>query len=169
MRQKKLHINANALLSSIFLLLLGSVKTTVLAQTHPLLILKKSEVTKIKKGMTKVPLFQKIVATNRAIVDQEMKQGVQVPVPKDMAGGYTHERHKQNFFVLQKAGNLFQITGDEQYAQYVRKVLLAYAKLYPKLGLHPTKRSYATGKLFWQCLNDANWLVYVSISERQAF
>ena len=28
--------------------------------------------------------------------------------------------------------------------------------------MHPTNRSYATGKIFWQCLNDANWLVYVS-------
>lgn len=41
-------------------------------------------------------------------------------------------------------------------------MLMAYAKLYPTLGLHPTNKSYSTGKLFWQCLNDANWLVYVS-------
>ncbi|QCK16416.1 heparinase [Mangrovivirga cuniculi] len=34
--------------------------------------------------------------------------------------------------------------------------------MYPKLSLHPAKRSYARGKLFWQCLNDANWLVYTS-------
>ncbi|KAA3637697.1 MAG: heparinase, partial [Bacteroidetes bacterium] len=52
--------------------------------------------------------------------------------------------------------------GDEKYAIYVRDMLLAYAKMYPELPLHPTKRSYATGKIFWQCLNDANWLVYVS-------
>ncbi|WP_373941333.1 alginate lyase family protein [Polaribacter sejongensis] len=26
--------------------------------------------------------------------------------------------------------------------------------------VHPQTRSYARGKLFWQCLNDSNWLVY---------
>jgi hypothetical protein len=41
-------------------------------------------------------------------------------------------------------------------------MLMAYAKLYPTLPLHPQERSYARGKLFWQALNDANWLVYVS-------
>ena len=30
------------------------------------------------------------------------------------------------------------------------------------MPLHPQERSYARGKIFWQCLNDANWLVYVS-------
>jgi len=28
--------------------------------------------------------------------------------------------------------------------------------------VHPQERSYARGKLFWQCLNDSNWLVYMS-------
>ncbi len=41
-------------------------------------------------------------------------------------------------------------------------MLLAYAKMYPTLPLHPQERSYARGKIFWQALNDANWLVYVS-------
>jgi len=167
MKQKALHIKdvihqrwlVNCVLISI--LMSGGV-ASLFAQKHPLLILKKQEVNIIRKNAAEAPLFQQVVANNKAIVDQEIKLGVQVPVPKDMAGGYTHERHKQNFFVLQKAGNLFQITGNEKYARYIRDVLLAYAKLYPKLGLHPTKRSYATGKIFWQCLNDANWLVYVS-------
>ena len=39
---------------------------------------------------------------------------------------------------------------------------MAYAKLYPTLPVHPQERSYARGKLFWQCLNDSNWLVYTS-------
>ncbi|MCL4116256.1 UNVERIFIED_CONTAM: hypothetical protein GTU68_048567 [Idotea baltica] len=79
-----------------------------------------------------------------------------------MAGGYTHERHKRNWFMLLKAGALFQITDEEKYAIYIRDMLLEYAEIYPTLPLHPTDQSYATGKIFWQCLNDANWLVYVS-------
>lgn len=108
------------------------------------------------------PLFDATLAKARAEVDAEIASGIHVPIPKDMAGGYTHERHKQNFFVLQKAGALYQLTQEEKYAVYIRDMFMAYAEQYPTLGIHPTNRSYATGKVFWQCLNDANWLVYAS-------
>ena len=60
------------------------------------------------------------------------------------------------------SGVLFQITNEDKYAQYVHNMLKAYAKMYPQLPLHPYEKSYARGKLFWQCLNDANWLVFAS-------
>ena len=63
---------------------------------------------------------------------------------------------------MQKAGLLFQITGDEVYANFIKDMLLEYAEMFPTLPLHPIERSYARGKIFWQCLNDANWLVYSS-------
>ncbi|RMF29727.1 MAG: heparinase, partial [Bacteroidetes bacterium] len=131
-------------------------------QSHPGLTLTPEEVAFVRSHLGKVPLFDRQIQRLRAEVDAEIRAGVFVPVPKDMAGGYTHERHKRNFFVLQMAGNLYQLTGEERYAAYVREVLLEYARLFPTLDLHPTRRSYATGKIFWQCLNDANWLVYVS-------
>ncbi len=132
------------------------------AQQHPNLILTKKGVELIRNSKATAPLFVEVLEVTKAEVDAEIEAGIFVPVPKDMAGGYTHERHKKNFFILQKAGNLYQITGDEKYAVYIRDMFLEYATLFPKLGLHPTMRSYATGKIFWQCLNDANWLVYSS-------
>jgi len=63
---------------------------------------------------------------------------------------------------MQKAGVLYQILDDEVYAKYVKDMLFEYARLYPTLPIHPKPRSYARGKLFWQCLNDSNWLVYTS-------
>ena len=63
---------------------------------------------------------------------------------------------------MHKAGILFQLTGDEKYAVYIRDMLLEYAKMFPTLPRHPQMRSYARGKIFWQCLNDSNWLVYSS-------
>ena len=132
------------------------------AQTHPNLILTKEGVAQIRQTLGTVPMFDEVLATTKAEVDAEIEIGIQVPIPKDMAGGYTHERHKKNWFILQKAGNLYQITEDKKYAEYIRESLLAYAKMFPSLPKHPTDRSYATGKIFWQCLNDANWLVYVS-------
>lgn len=129
---------------------------------HPQLTLTVQGVDQIKASLGQVPLFDQSLADVIAQVDAELANGIEVPVPKDLAGGYTHERHKSNFFVMQKAGALFQITGDEKYAIYLRDMLLAYAKMWPTIGKHPAERSYARGKIFWQCLNDANWLVYTS-------
>ncbi|WP_372757489.1 alginate lyase family protein [Mariniflexile sp.] len=131
-------------------------------QEHPSLVLTKSGVEKIKAQLGTVPLFDKTLATVKAEVDAEILNGIEVPIPKDFSGGYTHERHKKNFLILQKAGVLYQILDDETYAKYVKDVLFEYAKIYPTLPVHPQTRSYARGKLFWQCLNDSNWLVYVS-------
>lgn len=129
---------------------------------HPNLILTVEGVEEMKAARGGVPLFDESLEEICDQVDAEISSGIDVPVPKDLAGGYTHERHKANFFTMQKAGILFQVTGNEKYAVYVRDMLLKYVEVYPTLDKHPATRSYARGKLFWQCLNDANWLVYTS-------
>ena len=144
-------------LSILFLFVLNG-----FGQEHPGLILTNGGVEKIHTSLGKVPLFDKTLMKVREEVDHEIELGVIVPEPKDYSGGYSHERHKRNFLTLQKAGLLFQISKDEKYAQYIKDALYAYAEMYPELPLHPQTRSYARGKIFWQCLNDSNWLVYVS-------
>lgn len=150
----------NIVLVLVFIGCLTSVKLN--AQEHPSLILTKSGVQKIRQELGNVPLFDKSLALVKAEVDAEIELGIETPIPKDYSGGYTHERHKRNFLMLQKAGVLFQILQDEKYAVYVRDMLFQYEKMYKGLPAHPQTRSYARGKLFWQCLNDSNWLVYVS-------
>ena len=150
-----------ALRMFIITMLIGAT-TSLFAEGHPNLILTKKSIEEIRQNLGKVPTFDRILTKVKKEVDAEIEIGVKVPIPKDMAGGYTHERHKRNWFILQKAGNLYQITGEEKYAKYIKEHLMAYAKMYPTLPKHPTDRSYATGKIFWQCLNDSNWLVYVS-------
>lgn len=135
---------------------------TTIGQEHPSLVLTKAGVQEIKSQLGKVPLFDATLADTKAEVDAEIQLGIQLPIPKDYSGGYTHERHKKNFLLLEKAGVLYQILGDEKYGIYVRDMLLGYAKLYPSLPLHPQTRSYSRGKIFWQALNDSNWLVYAS-------
>ncbi|MDO5970342.1 alginate lyase family protein [Flavivirga aquimarina] len=131
-------------------------------QGHPNLILTKAGVEKIKSQLGSIPIFDKTLQTTKEDIDAEIALGIDVPIPKDFSGGYTHARHKRNFLILQKAGALFQILEEEKYAVYVRDMLMAYAKLYPTLPVHPQTRSYARGKIFWQCLNDSNWLVYTA-------
>ncbi|MEM7689543.1 MAG: alginate lyase family protein [Pseudomonadota bacterium] len=86
--------------------------------------------------------------------------GVTVPQPKDPGGGYTHEQHKRNFRAIYQGGQLYRITGEEAYRDFVRDTLLEYARLYLTLGEHPAKANQNVGRLFWQVLNDAMWLVH---------
>lgn len=146
---------------SFYLLILFTVAIAK-SQEHPNLILTKNGVQEIRQQLGKVPLFDSSLATIKKEVDAEMLNPISVPISKDMAGGFTHEQHKKNYLILQKAGVLYQILNDEKYAIYVRDVFIEYAKIYPNLPLHPQTRSYARGKLFWQALNDANWLLYMS-------
>ncbi len=133
-----------------------------ISQSHPKLILTTKGVKDIRAQLGSIPIFDQTLEKVKAEVDAEIANGIEVPIPKDYSGGYTHARHKQNWFILQKAGVLYQILDDEKYAEYVKDMLMQYEALYKTLPLHPKTRSYARGKLFWQCLNDANWLVYVS-------
>ncbi|MDO6768695.1 MULTISPECIES: alginate lyase family protein [Cellulophaga] len=132
------------------------------AQDHPKLILTKEGVKNIREQLGNIPLFDASLEEIKKEIDAEIASGIEVPIPKDYSGGYTHDRHKRNFIVLQKAGVLYQILEDEKYAKYVKDMLMEYEMMYKTLPLHPKTRSYARGKLFWQCLNDSNWLVYVS-------
>ncbi len=150
-------------ITATLLVFLGMVTPAISqAGDHPKLIMTKAGVDKIRAELGTVPLFDATLASVKAEVDAEIELGIDTPVPVDYSGGYTHERHKRNFFVMQKAGALYQILDDDKYARYVRDMLFQYEAMYLDLPLHPKERSYARGKLFWQCLNDANWLVYVS-------
>ncbi|MGQ2989619.1 MAG: heparinase II/III domain-containing protein [Brevundimonas sp.] len=106
------------------------------------------------------PMF----SAERARVEREvraaMAAGINVPRPRDLGGGITHEQHKANYKAIAGAGALYRMTGDRAYADFVRDILLAYADLYPTLSDHPAGNSPVKGRLFWQALNDSVWLVY---------
>ena len=129
---------------------------------HPSLILTKKGVKDIRANLGTIPIFDETLKAVKEEIDAEIALGIDTPIPVDYSGGYTHVRHKRNMIVMQKAGVLYQILDDEKYAKYVKDMLLQYEEMYKTLPLHPKTRSYARGKLFWQCLNDSNWLVYVS-------
>lgn len=132
------------------------------SNAHPKLILTAQGVKDIRAQLGTIPIFDKTLATVKEEIDAEIASGIHMPIPKDYSGGYSHDRHKRNFVVLQKAGVLYQILDDKKYAKYVKDMLMQYEAMYKTLPVHPKTRSYARGKLFWQCLNDSNWLVYVS-------
>ncbi|GHS84890.1 hypothetical protein FACS1894201_03900 [Bacteroidia bacterium] len=164
----------------ILIILALTLSLTAFSQVkHPNLILTQEGVKVLRDGLGKYPLLDKTFDAAKAEVEANLAAGIEVPVPVDAGGGYTHEKHKSNYSAMNKAGVLWQVLNDTRYAEFVKEMLLAYAKLYPTLGIHPEgKNSSAPGKLFWQSLNDAVWLVnaiqaydavfdYISASDRQ--
>jgi hypothetical protein len=122
------------------------------------------EVAAVKKQKEVLPLLKASFAEAKQQVDGWLTKDVDVPVPKDAAGGYTHERHKSNYILCFNSGILYQLTGNKAYADLVKKILLKYAALNPGLPKHPQAKSSSPGHLFHQALNDANWLVYMSLA-----
>jgi hypothetical protein len=142
----------------LFLLLTGA---AVQAQ-RPVLAITQQEGALIRRDAPRLPLLKKSLDDVRQSVDRALGEKMDVPVPVDPAGAYTHERHKSNYTNMYQAGLLYVITRDTRYADYIRTMLLAYARLVPTLKNHPQSRGSSPGRLFHQALNDANWLVYSS-------
>lgn len=105
-------------------------------------------------------LFECEQARAQTFVDEMIAAGIVLPEPKDPGGGASHEQHKRNFRAIYQAGQLYRITGDDTYSNYARDMLLGYADMYPGLGPHPARKKQNYGKIFWQVLNDAMWLVH---------
>lgn len=133
-------------------------------QQHPVAFFTKQEAASVKADIPKYPLLKQSFEDLKKEVDPWLNKEVDVPVPKDPAGGYTHDRHKANYMLLFNAGVLYNITNDNKYAVFVKTILNKYAKLNPTLGKHPEATSSSPGHVFWQALNDANWMVYAGLS-----
>ena len=151
----------------LFLIFFGLLVNNVLVannavQGHPRLLLTKEGVANIKAEMAAAPLFLSSYNEVKMTMDFVLNQPIDVPIPKDPGGGYTHERHKKNYLEMMNAGLLYQISGEQKYAIFVRNMLNGYADMYPHLGLHPVTKSKYRGKLFWQGLNESVWLVHVA-------
>jgi hypothetical protein len=114
------------------------------------------------EGISHDSLLSRSYAALLSRADKAVSDGIQVPVPRDPAGGYTHARHKQNYLDALDCGIAWHITGDTAYAAHVRDMLLRYAAMYEKLPLHPARiKGHPAGKIFWQNLNDCVWQVYM--------
>ena len=106
--------------------------------------------------------FEKSYAYAKNAADEAIARPIDVPVPHDAAGGYTHEQHKNNYYAMYYAGFLYNDTKDARYAEFVKEMMFQYAAMYPSLGEHPYKGSPVPGRLFWQTLNESVWLVHTA-------
>lgn len=134
------------------------------AQQHPVTFFTKAEAAEVKQGIGKLPLLTQSYNSIKQDVDGYIGKEVDVPVPKDPAGGYTHDKHKANYTLMFNSGILYNLTGDIKYATLTKNMLLKYAVLNPTLSKHPQATSSSPGRIFWQALNDANWMVYAGMA-----
>lgn len=134
------------------------------AEKHPQLVITQNDVLKMRRAIDEQGLFSKEFNKTKRKVDQLLSMPIVVPLPKDGGGGYTHERHKKNYQQMYDAGVVYQLTREKKYADYVKEMLFEYAAMYPTLPPHPKRKigKQNPGKLFWQSLNEAVWLVYTS-------
>ncbi len=144
------------------LFLISSVQATAGKGNHPCLMLTKEGVAQIRQNLGNIPLFDETLSKTKQEIDNIIGQPINVPVPKDGGGGYTHEQHKKNYNDMYKAGILYQLYKNESYAVFIKNMLIEYSKMYPTLPLHPVQKSNYRGKLFWQGLNECVWLVYTA-------
>lgn len=143
------------------LLLLIALNSSLMAQkTHPNLVLTYNDAVQITNSLGSVPLMDKSIDEAVKFVDNAMNSPMDVPLPKDAGGGYTHERHKQNYNEMYTAGILYKLTGEEKYALFIKTMLDKYALFYPTLSTHPEGKRQTPGKLFWQSLNETVWLLH---------
>lgn len=129
---------------------------------HPNLVITQQDVLDMRVAIQHPGAFTTAYKALKQKVDVQLSLPVDVPVPKDGGGGYTHERHKQNYQLMFNAAVVYQLSEETKYAEFVANMLLQYAEVYPALPLHPKRKvkSQNPGKLFWQSLNEAVWLVY---------
>lgn len=156
MNMKKLNLMAALLLT------VATLFSAAGAPHRPCLLLTQDGVAALRAEMGKNPLVDKAFAEAKAVADKAVSEPVVVPQPLDVGGGYSHEKHKENYMQMYQAGVVYQLTGEKKYAEFVRRMLLGYAEIYPDLPLHPARFTKTPGKIFYQVLNEAVWLTFTA-------
>ncbi len=130
--------------------------------TQPIL-LTDAEIEQLHLEVGRSTLMGKTIEAHKQDVDAFMQLPLDVPGHGE-AGGYEHNRHKQNYTYMNLAGRLFLVTKEEKYANFVKELLAIYAEKYLTFDFHVQKNTNPTGRLFHQILNEHCWLLFTSLA-----
>ncbi|WP_070971269.1 heparinase II/III domain-containing protein [Vibrio sonorensis] len=126
------------------------------------LLLNFEEAAELRKAIGTDSLLGKALARDIAQTQKYMTSvGIEVPGHGE-AGGYEHNRHKQNYIHMDLAGRLYLITEETVYRDYILNMLTAYAEVYPTLESNVSRDTNPPGRLFHQTLNENMWMLYAS-------
>lgn len=145
-------------------LLLALATTLPVGAQNPSLLVSQDEIEQLRAARGQVAAFDRTVDKLVADAGQAVSRGINIPAPEGGGGSVAHEQHKQNYYAMFHCGLAYQYTGNQQYARFVRDMLMAYAAKYPSWGLHPLGLSSTPGRMFWQTLNESVWLVHTSVA-----
>ncbi|MEI6491461.1 MAG: heparinase II/III family protein [Verrucomicrobiota bacterium] len=154
--------------------------TPRMSESHPCTLWDKQDVEELKLLVKTNKEAAEAFETLRSKCDRRIAEPLNVPVPRKGPDGKwmfpgdfpenespfkkvgrTNESNAQEMAAL---GMMYSLTGDPKYAEYCKKMLLAYADSYPKYG-HPADwtdkkyRSATDGRLTHQFLDDGFWLM----------
>ncbi|MFS1881687.1 heparinase II/III domain-containing protein [Vibrio splendidus] len=130
--------------------------------TKPVL-LTEAEIEQLHLEVGRSSLMGKTIAANAKDLEAFMRLPIDVPGHGE-AGGYEHNRHKQNYTYMNLAGRMFLITKEQKYADFVTELLEEYADKYLTFDYHVQKNTNPTGRLFHQILNEHCWLMFSSLA-----
>ncbi|MDH6018428.1 chondroitin lyase [Vibrio splendidus] len=130
--------------------------------TKPVL-LTEAEIEQLHLEVGRSSLMGKTIAANAKDLEAFMRLPIDVPGHGE-AGGYEHNRHKQNYTYMNLAGRMFLITKEQKYADFVTELLEEYANKYLTFDYHVQKNTNPTGRLFHQILNEHCWLMFSSLA-----
>jgi hypothetical protein len=162
---------------------------------HPCTYLDKEDVDDLKKALTTNPAIKAAFDTLKAKADARITKDINVPGTQKAADGswmwpgdfpkgvspflpgwlpegkanyyYLWKTNEANGIDMGNMGMMYQLTGDEKYGEYAKKMLLAYADSYTHWG-HPPGwtpgkyRSAFDGRLTSQFLEDGGTLIEYS-------
>ncbi|MEH0690545.1 heparinase II/III family protein [Vibrio cholerae] len=126
------------------------------------LLFTQDELTLLRQEVGQPTLMGKTIDKHCRELEAFMRLPLEVPGHGE-AGGYEHNRHKQNYTYMNLAGRLFLVTQDQRYAAFVRDLLDGYADIYLTLDYQVQKNTNPAGRLFHQILNEHGWLLFASI------
>jgi hypothetical protein len=153
------------------------------SQGHPCTLWDKEDVEEYKRLIQTNEEAKAAFAKLRTRCDARLQKPLDVPVPRQGPDGQwmwpgdfpeneapfkrLGRNSEGNSSDMAALGVMYNLTGEEKYAEYCKKLLLAYADAYPKYG-HPAGwmqknyRSANDGRLTHQFLNDGFWLAEAS-------
>jgi len=141
------------------------------AQGHPRTLWDQQDVEHFRSMLKTSPVLAAQYADLKKAMDERIALPIQLPEPvKDADGKWTHlpekpygRIHTEFSLHISNLGTIYALSGDEKYADYARRLLLAYADVYDKYA--PGNRpgfTHDVGKLFDQRLVDSIWLIPVA-------
>jgi len=139
-----------------------------MSKGHPCTLWDQEDIDLLKQNLKKDKRLQEEVARLKAELDKRIAEPLGVPEPdKNQADREGWKNHENNARTIANLGTLYALTGEAKYAEYAKKMLVAYAKGFPKYshGAQWTPQKYRSAmdhRLTGQFLADGFWLCRVA-------